>query len=278
MEQLAAALTPLAGSVSEPLREETDSLGELDWLTDATREFWPPPPVRPVAAMAARKIPRRVLGFVALAVVAVLAGAAVVLVVGGRSSGAPAVARNNDTSSSASDATASRRSVSPTSGPSGQVTPASEPSSPATSSPSPPPAPPAGVVTTPSSIPASCPGTYDEAATVGIAASCAETATAAGNSLQVGSLQWVVGGDGDVAALGDFDCDGWLDAVALAHATGEVVVFDAWAGAGQQPTGRVLRVVPGATGLTVVPAGACHRLTVTVGGAPPVEIDVRTGS
>jgi hypothetical protein len=121
---------------------------------------------------------------------------------------------------------------------------------------------------------AGCPASYDDAASVGIPVSCMTSPSDGGNAVRVGPLRWTIGSEHDLAVIGDFDCDGWLEAAALASDTGQVVAFDTWAGAGQEPAGRVVRVVPGATGLESNPAGACHHLRVTGPGDAAVDVDV----
>ena len=120
-------------------------------------------------------------------------------------------------------------------------------------------------------VPAGCPTTHDDAARIGIAATCGGVAHAEGNRIVVGSLTWEVGTPSDKAAVADFTCDGWLDAAAL-DAGGNVFVFDRWAGSnGDAPAGRLVRHVPAARGLEARPAGAgCGVLAVVAGPGDPV--------
>jgi hypothetical protein len=264
-EQLAAGLAELAAPVQAPLREDDDTFGHLGWISDATREFWPLPPTRGDKVAARRAAGRRPLLLVVLGIVALVAGLVVVLALGGSPSG---------DSEGASPTTAAPESE-PADAASASASAAPE-TAPAVS------APPSGAapdVSAPATeVTAPCPATYDEAASVGIPSTCLTATSDGGNAVRVGPLRWTIGSEHDVAVLGDFDCDGWLEAAALALDTGQVVTFDTWAGAGQEPTGRVVRVVPGATRLESSPDGACHRLQATRPGDAPVDIDVKASA
>ena len=84
---------------------------------------------------------------------------------------------------------------------------------------------------------------------VGVPSICTDRLSMVANQVSVGDLRWVVGADGDLAVAGDFDCDGWLE-VASVSSRGDVAVFDGWAGAGQEPVGRIVGHVAGARGVT----------------------------
>jgi hypothetical protein len=72
--------------------------------------------------------------------------------------------------------------------------------------------------------------------------------------LLAGTARYAVGGDRDVVATGDWDCD-LLSTLALLRAdSGEVWVFDAWAGPGQSLPGRRAGRVDGAVALEAVDA------------------------
>ena len=110
-------------------------------------------------------------------------------------------------------------------------------------------------------VPAACPLSHDEAAVVGVPATCADRLMTAGNRVSVGDVGWVVGGDGDLAVAGDFDCDGWLEVASLT-AQGQVAVFDRWAGGGQEPAGRVIEQIPAARTIASAARERCHDLVV----------------
>ncbi len=65
--------------------------------------------------------------------------------------------------------------------------------------------------------------------------------------LEAGAVRYAVGGAGDVVATGDWDCDGHSTLALLKDQSGQVWVFDAWAGPGQslvaRRAGRVERAV-----------------------------------
>jgi hypothetical protein len=123
----------------------------------------------------------------------------------------------------------------------------------------------AGVVaTTVPDSPTGCPTSHDEAARLGIGAACAANAHTEGNHVVVGTLTWEVGAAEDVAAVGDFTCDGWLDAAALDR-DGNVFLFERWAADGDDaPSGRLISSVPAAHELRVAPGSlaACPVVAV----------------
>jgi hypothetical protein len=220
-------------------------------LDEPTRDFGPQPATRSDADGGAGRHGwrRRPAVLVALAVVTVLGGAITVLTLGEPADPAPAAMVT---------AAAGPVTTVPSSGAPSTTIPASTTASPAAS-----PGVHAGNVGT------ACPSSHDEAAVVGIAAHCADVAHAEGNRLVVGGLTWDLGVAGDLAAVGDFTCDGWLDAAALDRA-GNVFVFDRWAGSGDDtPAGRL--VVEGTT---------AHRLDVrsgAVSGCPVLALVADTG-
>lgn len=258
MEQLAADLAKMAGPLRPPLVADADP---LDWTEDATCEFWPTPPLSKPVELAGRS--RRTVVLAAIvALVAIVAGATTVTALGGPGEPAPAQAapvagadravQTTDSDPPKPEAPPRQQTdgASPVSGES-PATPTTEPDG-----------------------PAACPTTHNEAAVVGISAGCIGQASANGNQIQVGALSWTIGGPDDLAVPGDFDCDGWLEVAALAMQTGDVVVFDRWAGEGQEPVGLNVRRVPSANRLEAQAAGACHRLAVHRPQGAAVTIDV----
>lgn len=78
-----------------------------------------------------------------------------------------------------------------------------------------------------------------------------------------GGHRYAVGRPGDVAVLGDWDCDGTPTPALYRPSTGEAFVFGSWAragrpvrahGAGRHPPGGVVTVVAG--------PGGCDRLSI----------------
>ena len=126
-------------------------------------------------------------------------------------------------------------------------------------------------------VPAACPLSHDEAAVVGVPATCADRLMTAGNRVSVGDVGWVVGGDGDLAVAGDFDCDGWLEVASLT-AQGQVAVFDRWAGGGQEPAGRVIQQIPAARTITSAARDRCHDLVVERTDLPSLTLVLGPGS
>lgn len=54
--------------------------------------------------------------------------------------------------------------------------------------------------------------------------------------------RWEVGAEGDVVVVGDWDCDRLPTPAVLRPSTGEVAVFDRWAGEGPEPARAVARL------------------------------------
>lgn len=70
--------------------------------------------------------------------------------------------------------------------------------------------------------------------------------TIEGREIATGEGRWEVGSDGDVVAVGDWDCDRLPTPAVLRPSTGEVAVFDRWAGDAPEPA-RPVATVEGAT-------------------------------
>lgn len=102
---------------------------------------------------------------------------------------------------------------------------------------------------------------------------CVEPVSIDGPRVTVEGTTWRAGQAGDVAVVGDWDCDGRATVATLRARTGEVFVFDRWE--------RALTVdatarVDGATGLRAVdPDGdGCAALEVDRPGGAPVTVEV----
>ena len=80
--------------------------------------------------------------------------------------------------------------------------------------------------------------------------------------------------------VGDWDCDGVHTAALLRPATGEVFVFDAWAGPGVDLTARRVGRVPGATGLSAadLDGDACDEVVAESAQGPAVPLDPRVSA
>jgi hypothetical protein len=256
MEQFAADLARMAAPARPPLLLEGDP---LDWTADATRDFWPSPPLSKPIELSHRTRRRAAVGAV-LALIAVIAGALTVAGLGGpgkptRAQAAPAA----PTTAAAKPSAPPLRNALP---------PGASPDAPAS------PPTPAAPATGPSGGAPKCPNSHDEAAAVGISASCATVTSSNGNQIRVGDLSWTIGAVDDLAVAGDFDCDGWLDVAGLARTTGDIVIFDRWAGAGGEPVGQVIRRIPSANRLEATASGTCHRLAVHRADGAAVAIDL----
>lgn len=81
--------------------------------------------------------------------------------------------------------------------------------------------------------------------------------------VEVDGVRYGVGRPGDLLAVGDWDCDGSATVALVRRGTGEVFVFDGWAGAGVAVTAASTGTVPGARSLapTEHPDG-CDALVV----------------
>lgn len=100
---------------------------------------------------------------------------------------------------------------------------------------------------------------------------CPEAVALDGRIAQVGSVTVELGEDGDLVTLGDWDCDGVATPAVLRPATGEVFVFPEWSLDDAVEVAPV-DVVPGATGISAGPGGACPSPVVaTPDGARPVD-------
>jgi hypothetical protein len=58
---------------------------------------------------------------------------------------------------------------------------------------------------------------------------CAEAVVVEGGTISAGTARWTLGEPGDLAAVGDWDCDGADSPALLRPATGDVFVFPGWA-------------------------------------------------
>lgn len=97
-----------------------------------------------------------------------------------------------------------------------------------------------------------------------------------GPTVTLGGVTYRVGLDGDVAVTGAFGCDGEVGLRVLRPSTGEIFGFDEVPRPGERISGRVLDVVPGATGLAVRPATGsdrgCDRLVARTAAGDEREV------
>lgn len=86
--------------------------------------------------------------------------------------------------------------------------------------------------------------------------------------------RWEVGADGDVLAIGDWDCDRSPTPAVLRRADGRIAVFDRWATDDVEETARPIGVVAGAE--TLQPARTCGEVVVRTASGEETVLDTRT--
>jgi hypothetical protein len=120
-----------------------------------------------------------------------------------------------------------------------------------------------------------CPAVASPAADVN-GDGCPESLIVDGATITAGQAQWTLGEPGDVAAVGDWDCDGAASAALLRPSTGDVFVFPAWAETGDPVSVRPTTRIAGATGIRATSArDGCDGLVVDLqaGGSRTVEVE-----
>lgn len=100
---------------------------------------------------------------------------------------------------------------------------------------------------------------------------CVEPVTVAGNVVTVGDRRYRLGADGDVAALGDWDCDGGATVRLLRPTTGELFEFPVWATRSSPSDGLLITTTAGGVAVrsetddrTTPDGGSCARLLVAL--------------
>jgi hypothetical protein len=119
-----------------------------------------------------------------------------------------------------------------------------------------------------------CPGAEPPAADVD-GDGCPEPVRVNGRLVDVSGRRWTLGEPGDLAAVGDWDCNGSASPALLRPATGDVFVFDRWA-ADEPVTVHALDSVGSGAGAVQArrSAAGCDALVVTVpNGDVTVEVD-----
>jgi hypothetical protein len=107
--------------------------------------------------------------------------------------------------------------------------------------------------------------------TTGAAQAASETARP---TVEIDGVSYHIGEDGDIAATGDWDCDGEKTAALLRPSSGSVFVFERWATEGEELTATALTQVDGATGLRAEPGvDGCDNLVVeSTSGDMPLAV------
>jgi hypothetical protein len=95
---------------------------------------------------------------------------------------------------------------------------------------------------------AACPDVAGPAADVD-GDGCAETVVVEGGTISAGTARWTLGEPGDLAAVGDWDCDGAASPALLRPATGDVFVFAGWATHDRPVTVHAAGTVDGSVGI-----------------------------
>ena len=78
---------------------------------------------------------------------------------------------------------------------------------------------------------------------------CTEPVTVTDGAIVVGNLRYEIGEAGESLAVSDWDCDGRATPAVLRPDTGELFVFDSWAGVDAPATARLVQTVRGAVSL-----------------------------
>jgi hypothetical protein len=92
---------------------------------------------------------------------------------------------------------------------------------------------------------------------------CPDAVTIDGREVSAAGAHWTLGQPGDLAAVGDWDCDGRAAPALLRPSTGTVFVFPGWAPADRPVTVDPAGAVPGGTALRARPTpDGCHELVV----------------
>jgi len=122
-----------------------------------------------------------------------------------------------------------------------------------------------------------CPAVRGEALADVDGDGCPDAIAIDGERVTVGPTSWVVGRPGDVLVVADWDCDTVATAAVLRPDTGEVFVFDRWAGADDELTVAPTATISGASDVRAVDADGdgCSRLTVDRTDGPAVAVPTR---
>ena len=98
---------------------------------------------------------------------------------------------------------------------------------------------------------------------------CAEAVIVEGGTISAGTARWTFGEPGDLAAVGDWDCDGAASPALLRPATGDVFVFAGWATHDRPVTVHAAGTVDGSVGI---------RANGRTDGCDDLLVDLASGS
>ena len=104
---------------------------------------------------------------------------------------------------------------------------------------------------------------------------CPEALAVDGATVTAGPVQWTLGEPGDMAAVGDWDCDGQASAALLRPRTGDVFAFPAWAESGSPVSVQPIERVGEATGIRARTGDdGCDELVVDVASGTARSVEV----
>ena len=124
--------------------------------------------------------------------------------------------------------------------------------------------------------PPGCPAVAGPAADVD-GDGCPEALAVDGATVTAGPVQWTLGEPGDIAAVGDWDCDGQASAALLRPRTGDVFAFPAWAETGAPVSVRPVENIGGATGIRARTGDdGCDELMIDLASGAARSVEVPT--
>lgn len=134
----------------------------------------------------------------------------------------------------------------------------------------------APVPSTPAAAHPSCPAAAGLLVADVDADGCPDSLRWAEGVIEAGSRRWTVGHPGDQVATADWSCSGTATLALLRPASGDVFVFDGWAGPDHDLTATAVGRVDGGFALRAADLGdGCPRLVVERSGGPPVTVGAR---
>jgi hypothetical protein len=102
---------------------------------------------------------------------------------------------------------------------------------------------------------------------------CPEALRWSDGAVEAGDRRWTVGQPGDLVATADWSCSGHATLALLRPATGDVFVFDGWAGPGHDLVAEPVGRVEGGFAIRTADTGdGCPRVSVDRTNGPPVTL------